>query len=96
MKFVVLLAIIALPFTGCNKDDGSTDTVNPVDPTPLPSDKTTWWKPAAGVSFDWQLDDLQNGEIFTAEVVDVDAFTTTAEQVAALHAQGKKVIAYLS
>ena len=29
-------------------------------------------------------------------VVDLDAFTTTAEQVAALHAQGRKVIAYIS
>lgn len=28
--------------------------------------------------------------------MDVDAFTTSAETVAALHAKGKKVIAYLS
>jgi hypothetical protein len=49
-----------------------------------------------GLSFDWQLDDIDINSNFSADVVDVDAFTTSAETVAALHAKGKKVIAYLS
>ena len=80
---------------GCSKDDGI-DLVNMVDPTPPPSDKTDWWKPAKGVSFDWCLNEFKDDDLFTADVVDVDAFTTSREQVARLHAEGKKVIAYLS
>ncbi|WP_439556675.1 endo alpha-1,4 polygalactosaminidase [Dyadobacter sp.] len=93
-KFTLLLAAY-LFVAACQSDDAEPDN-NIVDGSELPNDKTTWWKPANGVSFDWDLDELNAGDQFSADVVDVDAFTTTAEQVAALHAQGKKVIAYMS
>lgn len=97
MHRIFSLILVIAPLCGCSKNGGDTsDTVNTVDPTTPPSDKTTWWKPVAGVSFDWDLDDLADGDSFDADVVDVDAFTTSAAQVAWLHAQGKKVIAYLS
>ncbi|MCC8407446.1 endo alpha-1,4 polygalactosaminidase [Mucilaginibacter sp. UR6-1] len=90
------LALMLLLLIACKKDTTDNDTPNTVDPTELPGDKTTWWQPAAGISFDWQLDDINSSTTFSGSVVDVDAFTTSAETVAALHAQGKKVIAYLS
>lgn len=89
-----LLILLAVIFSACQKD--TIDVSNQIDQNPLPSDKTTWWQPEANVSFDWYLDDLEDGDTFDATVVDVDAFTTTAAQVSKLHAQGKKVIAYLS
>ncbi|CAG5068138.1 hypothetical protein DYBT9623_00867 [Dyadobacter sp. CECT 9623] len=93
MLFPLLAGLFLL---NCQSDDIDSDDTNVVDGTDLPNDKTDWWKPVYGVSFDWDLDDLNAGDRFSADVVDVDAFTTSAEQVAALHAQGKKVIAYLS
>lgn len=90
-----MLFTLLLPAMLACKKDGA-DVSNNVDETPLPSNKTTWWQPRAGVTFDWYLDDLKAGDTFSAEVVDVDAFTTSPELVAQLHAQGKKVIAYVS
>jgi hypothetical protein len=95
MKHVITMAMMLLLFTACKKDS-SVDDCNIVDSINTPSDKIVWWQPKAGISFDWMLDDLQPGTSFTSEIVDVDAFTTSAAQVAALHAQGKKVIAYIS
>ncbi|MDP9080455.1 MAG: endo alpha-1,4 polygalactosaminidase [Bacteroidota bacterium] len=90
----ILFALFTL--MACKKDSTGTDTTNAVDGSPLTNDKTTWWQPAAGVSFDWELDDISSANTYSGSVVDVDAFTTTAETVAALHTKGKKVIAYLS
>ncbi|QNK63493.1 endo alpha-1,4 polygalactosaminidase [Pedobacter sp. PAMC26386] len=58
--------------------------------------KTDWWKPKAGISFDWNLEVANQSDVYTTDVVDVDAFETTKEMVTALHAKGKKVIAYVS
>ncbi len=99
MKTTILASVLVLSFIACQKENTGSENAknsNELDPRPPASDKISWWQPKVGVSFDWQLDDLKNGDTFTADVVDVDAFTTTIEQVAALHAQGKKVIAYLS
>lgn len=93
MAKITFISILLL-LTACSKEhDMDTEMV---DTSPLPNDKTTWWRPSVGESFDWVLDDLRTGDAFTADIVDVDAFTTTGEQVTALHAQGKKVIAYIS
>jgi endo-alpha-1,4-polygalactosaminidase (GH114 family) len=54
-----------------------------------------WWHPRAGMSWQWQL----TGTIDTSvavDVYDVDAFTTPAATVAALHAAGRKVICYVN
>ena len=56
----------------------------------------TWWKPEAGVTFDWLLANPDPNASFSSDVVDVDAFETPVETIAALHAQGKKVIGYVS
>ena len=90
------LMVIVLFTTACKKNTSDIDPANPVDTTGLSNGKTTWWQPKAGISFDWQLDDITSANTFAGNVVDVDAFTTSAETVAALHASGKKVIAYLS
>ena len=81
-------------FVACKKDN-SVDT-SMIDTSKPAGNKTSWWQPAVGISFDWQLDDINSTANFSADVVAVDAFTTSAETVAALHAKGKKVIAYLS
>ncbi len=53
------------------------------------------WVPPPGTSFEWILQDYA-GTIPAAAAVDVDLFETSAAQVAALKAKGKKVICYIS
>ncbi|RAJ28816.1 endo alpha-1,4 polygalactosaminidase [Pedobacter cryoconitis] len=96
MKNTILVSILILSLTACQKESKDNSDNNVADGNQNEASKVSWWQPKAGVTFDWCLDDLKNSDTFTAEVVDVDAFTTTAQQVAALHAQGKKVIAYIS
>ena len=57
---------------------------------------STWWKPKPGVSFDWNLNNPNKIDSVITEIIDVDAFETSAETVATLHLEGKKVIAYVS
>jgi endo-alpha-1,4-polygalactosaminidase (GH114 family) len=49
-----------------------------------------------GKTFEWRLDSLNNNYSTNADVIDIDAFSATADLVANLKAQGKTVIAYLS
>jgi hypothetical protein len=54
-----------------------------------------WWRPARGVSWQWQLHGTLDLSA-NVQVYDVDLFTTSAAQVQALHARGRKVICYLN
>jgi hypothetical protein len=64
-------------------------------PTASPTAKATgWWRPAVGVTWQWQLTGALDLTV-DAEVFDVDLFTTTKTQVAALKARGRRVICYL-
>lgn len=54
------------------------------------------WRPAVGVTWQWQLTGLPLDLAVDAEVYDVDLFTTDASTVAALHTRGRTVICYLS
>ncbi|MBB5648911.1 endo alpha-1,4 polygalactosaminidase [Pedobacter cryoconitis] len=96
MKNTILVSMMMLSLTACRKESANNGDNNVASGNQDQAAQVSWWQPKAGVTFDWCLDDLKNSDTFTAEVVDVDAFTTTAQQVAALHAQGKKVIAYIS
>jgi hypothetical protein len=54
-----------------------------------------WWKPRAGLTWQWQLSGpLDRG--IDAQVYDIDAVTASAEDVAALHSAGRKVICYVA
>jgi hypothetical protein len=65
-------------------------------PTGAPAPPTAaWWQPTVGVTWQWQL----SGELdldVAADVFEIDWETTTAADVAALHAQGKRVLCYVS
>ncbi|GGZ66981.1 endo alpha-1,4 polygalactosaminidase [Streptomyces subrutilus] len=53
------------------------------------------WQPPPGVGWQWQLTGRLDLSV-NAPVYDVDGFTTTKEQVAALAKAGRKTICYLS
>lgn len=72
--------------------------------TPPDSDETTnsaddttasWWKPVAGLTWDWQLTDSVN-ETVDVDVIDIDLFDNDKATVDRLKASGKKVICYMS
>lgn len=53
-----------------------------------------WWHPTKGLTWQWQLSGPLDLSV-PAQVYDVDLFDTSAAQVSALHAAGRKVICYL-
>lgn len=55
---------------------------------------TSWWRPAVGLSWQWQLSGTVDTTV-SAAVFDVDGQETSATAVAALHAQGRHVIGYV-
>jgi endo-alpha-1,4-polygalactosaminidase (GH114 family) len=55
----------------------------------------TWWVPAPGTTWQWQLDTPVDRTV-SAAVFDIDLFDNDASVVAALHAKGAKVICYVS
>jgi hypothetical protein len=67
------------------------DTAPPVD-GPQPAE---WWKPTAGMTWDWQLK-TPIDPTFNVQVYDIDLFENSAEVIADLHARGKKVICYVN
>jgi len=60
----------------------------------LPAGAGAWWQPPPKPTFYWQL----QGKLKTtaqAAVYDVDGFETSALQVAALHAEARRVVCYI-
>lgn len=56
----------------------------------------TIWQPALATSWQWQLSDTPVDQSYTAQMIDIDLFDNDAQVVAALHAQGRKVVCYVS
>jgi hypothetical protein len=61
----------------------------------VPAQAAGWWQPTVGMTWQWQLTGTLNRTV-AASVYDIDAFSTTAADVAALHAAGRKAICYVS
>ncbi|GAB3989507.1 endo alpha-1,4 polygalactosaminidase [Actinoallomurus acanthiterrae] len=89
----VLFTLMALSLAGCS-GTGAKD-VSAHGASSATAQAASWWRPKAGVSWQWQL----SGKIDTsvkASVFDVDMFETPKSTVTALHKQGRKVICYVS
>jgi len=85
----ILLCILFL-YLGCSSNDASFN--NSVGESMNPE----IFIPTSGTTFEWRLDELPNNFTTPAEVIDIDAFSSSSELVSNLQAQGKKVFAYLS
>jgi hypothetical protein len=67
----------------------------PAPPPRPPRPPGTWWKPRAGVTWDWQLKNPIDPNV-NVQVYDIDLFENSAETIADLHARGKMVICYVN
>jgi endo-alpha-1,4-polygalactosaminidase (GH114 family) len=97
--FPFLLSLIfSILFTSCNSSQTTED--NPFSNPPSSQEEQitnsqNYFIPKPLTSFSIVLGD-ELPENFTAEVIDLDAFNTTKEEIETLHKAGKKVFAYIS
>lgn len=56
---------------------------------------TSWWHPATGLTWQWQIDDLDIDTSIEADVYDIDLYVDQSI-IDELHAKGRKVICYIS
>jgi hypothetical protein len=90
--------------TSTTRPTTTAPTTVPPPPPPAPSStegtqmppNAAWWRPTKGMTWQWQLDGGPVDSSVDAEVFDVDLFSTSPEEVAALQQQGRKVICYVS
>ncbi len=66
-------------------------TSQPSNPQPV----TDWWRPAKGLTWQWQIGDLDIDTSIEADVYDIDLYVDQAI-IDDLHAKGRKVICYIS
>jgi endo-alpha-1,4-polygalactosaminidase (GH114 family) len=81
-----------IPFLTCCAPNPEPMT-HKVTPTP-PSLGLTWWHPAPGLTWQWQLDEEVDTTV-SAQVYDVDLYVDQSV-INVLHARGVKVICYIS
>ena len=105
-----LLLIALLLVLGCSwlyGPESEAEEISPAIPSSLPVPIVTHedakensteeiWHPAVGSSWQWDLSDPPIDLSFKVNVYDIDLFDNDANIIANLHAQGKKVICYIS
>ena len=99
----VLLLITQLILAGCSRPPSPSPPASPAQTGPggaiagnLTQAPASWWMPPVGSTWQWQLTGLPIDPSVDAELYDIDLFDNDAATVAALHAQGYKVICYIS
>jgi hypothetical protein len=69
-------------------------TGEPSAPQPSAPAKGSWWRPAVGTTWQWQLTGKLDLSV-DAQVFDVDLFDVSASDVAAIHTKGAKAVCYV-
>lgn len=97
---VVLAAGLVLRSYLSRQTDVSTPPPATVDAGPssvdaVPAEAGTWWRPRAGLTWQWQLSGKLDRTV-DAQVYDIDGQDASAADVAALKAAGRRVICYVN
>jgi endo-alpha-1,4-polygalactosaminidase (GH114 family) len=92
------LLVALLVLAGCTPSPTPTPLASPAEVRPGEASgiPESWRHLPAGASWQWQLSGLPVDPSFDVDVYDIDLFDNEASTVTALHAQGRKVICYLS
>lgn len=95
---VLTAASLAVLLTACTQKGSGAAPPAAAEPTGQAAASVrpaqSWWRPHRGVTWQWQLSGTVNTDV-SAQVFDVDLFTTPASTVRTLHAKGTKVLCYL-
>ena len=95
----LLALLLPLLLIGCDSDsdgpDGPPSPPGNLDPNVAPVTEGDWYRPAADVTWQWQLDGPINTG-YAVELYDVDLRETPDATIDALHAAGRFVICYFS
>lgn len=70
-----------------------------MNPPPVPSlfpPAAGWWRPPSGLTWQWHLSEPPVDTSVDAQVYDIDLFDNESSVIDDLHAQGRKVICYIS
>lgn len=106
-RIVIPIFLLASLLLGCKTDSDlpSPASVSTKDSTLMPSTsqpdtsnltpETDWWHPTVGLTWQWQIDDLDIDTSIEADVYDVDLYVDQTI-IDELHAKGRKVICYMS
>lgn len=91
-----LLVFLSVVLIACGSSTSQDDPEND-DATDLPSPVTgsDWFQPTPGTTWQWQLKGTLNTS-HQATVYDIDLFNNSAETIATLQGQGRRVICYFS
>ena len=104
---ILILFLLSSFLVGCESasDSPEPDPVLTKDSTLMPSTsqpstfgltpETNWWHPTAGLTWQWQIGDLDIDTSIEADVYDIDLYVDQA-LIDELHAKGRKVICYIS
>jgi len=98
MRFNDFLTLVILSsfLLGCKPASPSTETDSPTMEIPLTTtSSSTWWRPTVGLTWQWQIGDNDIDTTIEADVYDIDLYVDKAI-IDKLHAQGRKVICYMS
>ena len=99
--------ILVLTLSACEMnlgEDSASPSTGPVSPTngvlPTPmtspvSPSKTWWRPTVGLTWQWQIGNLDIDTSIEADVYDIDLYVDQSI-IDELHAKGRKVICYMS
>ena len=90
-----LIIVAALLLAACGGDDGGGGGAIDEQLPPAAPAQLAWYRPAVGVSWQWQLQGALN-DGYPAEIYDIDLFDTSAQTIATLQASGHRVICYFS
>jgi hypothetical protein len=88
---LLLFAFLFLMTSACNFAPTSEPTMTIPPRTPA-----SIWKPTPGLTWQWHLSEPPVDTTVDAQVYDIDLFDNAAAVIQTLHAQGRKVICYIS
>jgi hypothetical protein len=101
LRTLALFAVLALPACGergqSSKSPGISllTSASTAETSHLNGSTATWWQPGVGLTWQWQIDDMNVDTSIEADVYDVD-MDVPQSTIDELHASGRKVICYVS
>ncbi len=90
--FPVCMLTVLTACGGGSENNNATDTGGATNP---PASGGSWYRPAPGVRWQWQLQGAINTS-YDVEIYDIDLFETPNASIQQLHDAGRKVICYFS